>query len=163
MRVLALSPTCPSHPNKPWRRDTTSHFTKEMTQPALHTTAPSTLYSRLYPRRTKPQSIRGGSLLRCSLHWSEDRRNVYDLTLAESVYLKARRRPGRDAIGSEQLPCSGSRKPRSWGREKPGPCPQGLRPQTRNRCIRRANAETQQLIPTVLTGSRMLPGEPVFP
>ena len=162
MRVLALSPTCPSHPNKPWRRDTTSHFTKEMTQPALHTTAPSTLSSRLYPRRMKPQSIRGGSLLRCSLHWPEDMRNVYDLTLAESVYLKGRRRPGRDAVRSEQLPCS-SRKPRGWGREKPGPRPHGLRPQTQNRCIRRTKAETQQLIPTVLTGSRMLPGEPVFP
>ena len=30
MQALALSPTCPSHPNKPWRQDTTSHFTKEV-------------------------------------------------------------------------------------------------------------------------------------
>lgn len=40
MEALALSPTCPSHPNKPWRRDTTSHFTKEVTQTALHTASP---------------------------------------------------------------------------------------------------------------------------
>ena len=63
------------------------------------------------------------------------------MTLAGSVYLRARRRPGREAVGSEQMLSRSSRTPWSRGRGKPSPRPQGLSPQTRNGYVRRTKAE----------------------
>ena len=55
--------------------------------------------------------------------------------------MRARRRPGREAVGSEQMLSRSSRTPWSRGRGKPSPRPQGLSPQTQNGYVRRTKAE----------------------